>query len=148
MGQKIVVGFRILPLALGLSKVQSNLGSAFRALEGFNTEVTRAIRLPTHGLVGRKPCSSTYNRNLVGNNKRGVKANPKLTNKGRVFCRVTRELSKELFGTRSSNGAKVGNNLVSAHTNAVIGNSDRSCLRIETHCNAELGILFKKLFIR
>ena len=136
-------------LAVFFVKVQGNNGAAVWLIDGFNGVFTTAIGYPAHpfGSVNTGPTS--FNRNLIGNDKTGIKANPKLANQIGIglavfsFCKHFAEFG----GARSSDSANIGHHLIAAHADTVVRNNDLIRFFVDIDPNDQIAIPLQQVTV-
>ena len=77
---------------------------------------------------------------LLGDHERRVEADAELADQPDVLGRFAAQLLDEGRGARARDGAELGNQLVMAHADAVVGDGDRLGLGVERDGDLELGV--------
>ena len=123
--------------------MQGDAGAALSALNGFNLKLTRAATDPANAFGSRQTSAARLDRDAVGNDVAGIKADAKLTNQLRVFLLVTRQFAHEITGTTFSDGAQVIDGLLGTQANTVVRNRDGLGRLVKRHTDGQIWRIFK-----
>ena len=137
IGEFLGVGFQ----------VQNNLGSTLLTGHRLDGELAIALGFPVHTFFCR--CAGTAGEyvNFVGNNKGGVKAHAELADQLAVFLLVTRQLLEEFGGARTGDGAEVGDDVVTGHADAVVGQGNGAGVFVVIQADFEVGVAFVEFVV-
>ena len=84
-------------------------------------EFTLAIGFPAHCRVRSKSSLARYHFNPICNDKRGVEADPELTDQRCVLLVVSGHLLKKFGGSGTRDCAQIVDEFIARHTDAIVG---------------------------
>ncbi len=130
---------------LSFAQVQGDLGAAARLFNLFHGVgaglIARHRALPLHALARGQPRTAGQHGDAIGDQEGGIKAHPELTDEVGVLLLVTGELTEEFPGARLGDRTQMGNGLVAAHADAVVGDGDGLRLGVEADADFQLGVV-------
>ncbi|CRM93700.1 hypothetical protein [Pseudomonas sp. 22 E 5] len=98
-----------------------------------------------HTFAGIKAGTTAEYFNLVGHDEGRVEAHAELADQVRVFLLVARQVFHEIGGAGFSDGAQVGNRIVTAHADTVVFERDGLGVFVEAHTDFQFGATFQPL---
>src|SRR5690606_18978791 len=130
---------------LVLLEVQDDACATFSFFDGGNVELTLAFRGPVHAFAGWHTGTAAVYIHLVGDDEGRIEAHAKLANQLGVFLGVTGEVFHEVGSAGLGDGAQVGNDILTAHADAVVFEGDGRGVPVEASTDFQLGAAFQQL---
>ncbi len=123
-------------------QMQDDLGAAVIQIDLLDGKLTVALGFPMHTLFCRRTRTTSEYIHLVGHNKRRIEPNTELTDQLAVLLLIAGQLLEEFSRTGTGNGAKILDNIVTGHTDTVVGERDGIRLFVKIQANLQLRIAF------
>ena len=113
-------------------------------LDRLDGELAAAVGLPAHALVRLLAGAAGQHRHLVGDDERGIEAHAELADQVRVLLLVAGELREELARAGLGDRAEVGDRLLAAHADAVVGDGERARLAVVVDADLQVGVALEE----
>ena len=128
-------------VVFALAQMQDDVGAAGFADDRVDAVVALAGALPADTVLGGRAGLAGDQRDVIGHDERRIEADAELADEVGVLCLVAGQLLEKLAGARLGDGPDVGDDIVARHADAVVGDGDRSGLRVDGDANPEIGVV-------
>ncbi len=130
---------------LGLrAQMQGDLGAARRLVHHLQSEFAAAVGLPAHPLARLLAGAPGQHGDAVGDDEGGVETDAELTDQVGVLLLVAGELGEELAGPRLGDGTQVGDHLVAAHADPVVGDGQGLGRLVVGDADRQFAVVFEQ----
>ena len=130
-------------LLLAFTQMQSHFGTTRGLGDRLDLVFAGAFGTPAHALVSAQARTPGFDRDAVSNDEARIKTDAELADQVGVLFLVATELFHELACTALGDRAEMGNRLVGAHADAVVGDRDRARFFVKADPNLKVGLILE-----